>query len=124
MTGNSSKKTMRKFIRAKIEFEVRYQPIKNQNWYKTVTKSIGTDGICLISMEYLGIGATVKIQMSLTNTKKYIIVIGDVIWSNFLIDRKLYESGIKFRRLDNIDKDLISKHIDEFFYLRTDTSKT
>lgn len=116
MAKKSSFKSMRKFKRIEIELEVNYQSIKYHNWYATVTKGIGTDGICLISKEYLGIGSIIKIRMPLSSLGKSIEVIGEVLWSDFLIDRKLYESGIKFENLEDIEKVMISEFIDDFVH--------
>lgn len=123
MVEKSNNKIMRKFKRVEIELEVKYQPIKYHNWFTTVTKSIGTDGICLISKEYLGIGTTVNMQLSLTSPGTIIVITGKILWSDFLFDRKLYESGIKFSRLNDNEKDMISKYIDDFVRLNTGVSK-
>ena len=88
MAKKSSSKSMRRFKRVEIELEVYYQSIKYHNWYATVTMGIGTGGICLISKEYLGIGSIIKIRLSLSSLRTSIEVTGEVLWSNFLIDRK------------------------------------
>jgi hypothetical protein len=107
---------LRIFKRVEVEIEVNYQSIKYHNWYSTVTKGIGTGGICLLSKEYLGIGTIIKIRMPLSSLTTSIEVTGEVLWSDFLIDRKLYESGIKFENLEDIEKVLISEFIDDFIY--------
>ena len=117
----SYNKRMRKFKRTEIELEVKYQPIRirNQNWYTTVIRGLGTGGICMISMEYLGIGTIIQIQLPLTSSSKIIVATGEVLWSDFLVDRNLYEAGIKFINLKKIDKEMISKHIDDFIRFQT-----
>lgn len=117
----SSNKRMRKFKRTKIDLEVKYQPIRirNQNWYTTVIRGLGTGGICMISLEYLGIGTIIQIQLPLTSSSKIIKVTGEILWIDFLVDRNLYEAGIKFINLKNNEKDMISKHIDDFVSLQT-----
>lgn len=124
MMEKSNNKIMRKFKRVEIELEVKYQPIKYHNWYTTVSKSIGTDGICLISKEYLGIGTIVNMQLSLPSPGAIIVVTGKVLWSDFLFNRNLYESGIKFSRLNDNEKEMISKYIDDFVRLKAGVTKT
>ncbi len=123
MIEKNSNKTMRKFKRVEIELKVKYQPIKYHNWYTTVTKSIGTDGICLISKEYLGIGTIINMHLFLPNPGTIIVVTGKVLWSDFLFDRKLYESGIKFSRLNDNEKEMISKHTNDFVHLKSGIPK-
>ncbi|MBN1409344.1 MAG: PilZ domain-containing protein [Spirochaetales bacterium] len=113
----------RKYIRTEIELKVKYQVSKNQNWYTTVTKGLGTNGLCLISREYLGIGTLVTMQLFLANSNRMIISSGEVLWSDFLIGRGLYEAGIKFLKLDDIDKPYINEQIDTVNFIGTNESK-
>lgn len=112
-------KLMRKLKRIESELHVKYQPIKYRNWYTTVTKGIGTGGVCLISGEYLGIGTIINIQLTLPGSERQLLVAGEVLWSDFLTDRKLYESGIKFIRLTKDEKEFLSKQIEDFISQKT-----
>jgi hypothetical protein len=119
MAEKNVDKGKRKFKRTNIEIGVKYQPVQFQSWYDTVTEGIGTDGVCLMSREYLGIGTIINLQLPLSTLKRAIHVTGKVIWSDFLIDKKLYESGIEFVKLSKVEKELISSQIDDFISHRS-----
>jgi hypothetical protein len=79
MEEKSNSKSLRKFKRIEIEMAVKYQPIKCQNWYVSVTKGLGAGGICLISMEeYIGIGTVINIKLSLSGSIVHIGAIGEL----------------------------------------------
>jgi hypothetical protein len=115
MAEISVNKNKRKFQRTKIEIAVKYQPIKFRGWYSTITEGIGTDGLSLMTREYLGVGTTINIQLPLSRSNTTIFVSGTVLWSDFLIERQMYESGIKFVKLNSDDKEMISKQIEWSF---------
>jgi hypothetical protein len=109
----SSQIGTRGFKRTEIEIPVRYKPINHTTWYTTVTKGLGTGGVCLISKEYLGQGTEMKIQLPLPESDTTILATGLVIWSGFLIEKNVYESGIKFFRLNDGEKRTITAFIDD-----------
>jgi hypothetical protein len=115
MAEMSINKNKRKFQRTKIEISVKYQPIKFRGWYSTVTEGLGTDGLSLMTREYLGVGTIINIQLPLSRSNTTVFVNGTVLWSDFLIDRQMYESGIKFAKLNSDDKEMISKQIEWSF---------
>ena len=115
-----SKNKMRNFKRTEIEIPVTYKPVNHSNWYKTVTKGLGTGGVCLLSREYLGQGTEMKIQLPLPGSETTITATGLVIWCAFLIDKKVYESGIEFPRLNDGEKRAITAFIDGYVSLQPD----
>jgi hypothetical protein len=108
--GRNNRK--RKFMRTDIELKVKYRAGKYQSWYSTATKSIGTGGICLFSREYLGMGTIMQVQLFLPDSETTIDLTGFVLWSDFLTDLDLYESGIQLMDVDEDKIELISRLID------------
>ena len=90
-----------------------YQPSIHQNWYMTVISSLGLGGLCLSSSEYLSNGIILKLRFLLPGSQVNINATGEVLWSEFMIDKKLFESGVRFLRLDKTGKELISNYVDE-----------
>jgi hypothetical protein len=110
---------MRSFKRTEIEITVTYKPVDHSNWYATVTKGLGTGGVCLFSKEYLGQGTEIMIRLPLPGAETTIAATGLVIWCAFLIDKQVYESGIKFSRLNDGEKRTIAAFIKDHASLET-----
>ncbi len=83
-------------------------------------KGLGIGGLCMISSEYLRNGTILKLRFLLPGSRQNTDVIGEVLWSGFLIDRRLFESGVRFLRLDDVGKELISNYVDGVLYPQPD----
>ncbi len=102
----------REFKRIESTLPILYKASIYQNWYKTAISSLGIGGLCLSSSEYLSHGTLLKLRFLLPGSQANTDVIGEVLWSGFMTDKKLFESGVRFLRLDNIGKEHIAAYVD------------
>ena len=112
MRIDASKKR-REHRRIESTLPILYQPNIHQKWNMSVIKSLGVGGLCIISSEYLRNGTILKLRFLLPGSQVNVNAAGEVLWSGFMIDKKLFESGVRFLRLDKIGTELISNYIDE-----------
>ncbi|MBN2531947.1 MAG: PilZ domain-containing protein [Spirochaetales bacterium] len=78
---------------------------------KAESKNISIGGICILIDHHISEGTILFLVIPLKKMG-IIQVIGEVIWSKKVSDKK-YEAGIEFLSLNDFSKDKISSYIEE-----------
>ena len=107
-------KEKRQFRRKPISIDVSCDIRPESKGLETWTKDMSAGGICLVSREALDVDRIIDFTFTIPDTGKQIEVSGKVMWiekSTVALDNFFY-SGIQFMKIDERDRDLISKYVD------------
>ncbi len=101
-------------IRVSTILSTKYS-VETNNKY-TIINNIGNGGILMQSNEKLIPSTCLCLDIILPNRKKPISAKGEVIWVKELphtdeMGKRLFDAGIKFLSMNNMDKDTLDRHI-------------
>ncbi len=109
MTENMQKER-RKFIRLDATIDVKYKILKIGKKGAALTKNISGEGIRLSVSEEIPTASILLIEMKIPVYPESITAKGIVVWS------KKTEIGVKFIKINTIDKTRIFKYVYEHIY--------
>ena len=103
-------KERRKFIRLDITIDIKYKILKIGKKGEAVSKNISGEGIRLSVDEEIPPASILLLEMKIPIYPESIIAKGIVVWS------KKTEIGVKFIKINPIDKTRIFKYVYEHIY--------
>jgi c-di-GMP-binding flagellar brake protein YcgR len=77
----------------------------------SLTQDISMGGVRLITGVRLGTGDRVRLDITLSRTRKRIRAVAEVRWVRELYDREVFEVGLQFADLDPDDEFALMDHI-------------
>jgi len=77
----------------------------------SLTQDISMGGVRLITGARLGAGDRVRLDITLSRTRKRIRAVAEVRWVRELYDREVFEVGLQFADLDPDDEFALMDHI-------------
>ncbi len=108
MGFNERRKHKRKTIQIDVECHISVQ----QKWVATSITNISIGGVCLISNDQLELHTKIDMVFYLEELKSLTRVTGEVVWTEYNLDREYYLNGICFTEVPDKSIELIQKYID------------
>jgi c-di-GMP-binding flagellar brake protein YcgR len=110
----------RQFVRINAEIGVRYEATTdNLRLNQATSRDLSLGGVNLALLERIPKGTFLRMELDLPTSPKPLFVKGEVMWSREVIGsveklgKKLFATGIRFKRLDASDQTLLNNFIQE-----------
>lgn len=71
-----------------------------RNVYYSLTRDLSIGGIRIMTDAPLAVGSRVKLEMTLTKSRKRIQAVAEVRWVNELFGKDVYDMGLEFVEID------------------------
>ena len=94
MAREEKRKHKRLYITVDVEFDIS----THQEWVASSAKNFSTEGMCLLTKEYIPVGSLLLIKFRVPDCDTLIDVTGEVVWNGdySISNEQYYENGIKF----------------------------
>ncbi|MGA2361122.1 MAG: PilZ domain-containing protein [Candidatus Aminicenantales bacterium] len=79
--------------------------------YYCLTKDLSIGGIRIMTNAPLAVGSRVKVEISLTKSRKSIQALAEVRWVNALIGEEVYDMGLEFVGIDSETELVLIDHV-------------
>ena len=101
----------RRFLRFETALNALCDIISDKSRASYKVKNLSKEGALIITDKRLREGAEINLTMDVPGDNIPIFASCEVAWQKSMIDRSVYETGVKFKKLDNPDKGRLLEYI-------------